>query len=364
VDFTFTDEQRMMAASVRALLEDVCAPATLRSVAEHRDQAGAARWARYCELGLPGLLAPESAGGLGLADTDFVLIAEEAGRAADPEALVEHAGVAVPLLAEFAHEARAAAVLAAAATGEARLAVAHPGNPFVPAADAADWLLVVVGGELHLAPRSAATLIAQPANDALRPLHRVEFTPAAAAATLLATGATASDALARAFERGALLAAAQSLGLAERMLEIGVGYASERRQFGQAIGAYQGLKHPFASAQVKLEFARPVVYAAGGAAGAGVPNLPIRLDERTSVAVSHAKLSAVAAADACARIAMQAHGAMGYSWEVDLHFYMKRAWALAGAWGDGNFHARRVQAALWSGRQPLGPGHTFAGAEG
>ena len=82
------------------------------------------------------------------------------------------------------------------------------------------------------------------------------------------------------------------------------------------------------------------------------------------VAVSHAKLAAVAAADACARIAMQAHGAMGYSWEVDLHFYMKRAWALAGAWGDGNLHARRVQAALWSGAQPLGPAHTFAATEG
>ncbi len=160
----------------------------------------------------------------------------------------------------------------------------------------------------------------------------------------------------RAFERGALFAAAQSLGVGARMLEIGVAYACERRQFGQPIGAYQGLKHQFASAQVKLEFARPVVYAAAA--------LVATAPGRAAVAVSHAKLAAVAAADACARIAMQAHGAMGYSWEVDLHFYMKRAWALAGAWGDGSFHARRLQAALWSGRRPLGPGHTFAAAEG
>ena len=164
------------------------------------------------------------------------------------------------------------------------------------------------------------------------------------------------EACSRAVDRGALHAAAQCLGVAERMLEIAVAYASDRKQFGQAIGAYQGLKHQFASAQVKVEFARPVVYAAAASLGESGEKMP--------VAVSHAKLAAVAAADACARIAMQAHGAMGYSWEVDLHFYMKRAWALAGAWGDGNLHARRVQAALWSGAQPLGPAHTFAATEG
>ena len=58
MDFTFTEEQRMMAAAVRELLADVCSPAVLRAVAEGRDASGAARWARYCELGLPGLLAP------------------------------------------------------------------------------------------------------------------------------------------------------------------------------------------------------------------------------------------------------------------------------------------------------------------
>jgi alkylation response protein AidB-like acyl-CoA dehydrogenase len=102
---------------------------------------------------------------------------------------------------------------------------------------------------------------------------------------------------------------------------------------------------------VRLEFARPVVYAATYRAG--------DLDDRATAAISHAKLAATAAADACARIAMQAHGAMGYSWEVDLHFYMKHAWALAGTWGDRSFHARRVQQLLGSGRLPIGPDQTF-----
>jgi alkylation response protein AidB-like acyl-CoA dehydrogenase len=356
VDFTFSDEQRMMATSVRELLGDVCSPAVLRAVAEGRDAAGAARWARYCELGLPGLLAPESSGGLALSDVDFVLIAAELGRAAVPEALVEHAGLAVPLLAECAEEVRVASVLHAAASGSERFAVVLPQEPLIAGAVEADWLLLGADDELHLLRRSDVRLIEQPANDRLRRLHRVEHTRGSE--SRIAQGGGVRDAILRALDRGALYAAAQSLGVAERMLELGVAYASERRQFGQVIGAYQGLKHQFASAQVKLEFARPVVYAAGAIVAA--PGIDA---ERRAVAVSHAKLAAAAAADSCARIAMQAHGAMGYSWEVDLHFFMKRAWALAGAWGDGNLHARRVQAALWSGAQPLGPAHTFSATE-
>jgi alkylation response protein AidB-like acyl-CoA dehydrogenase len=56
---------------------------------------------------------------------------------------------------------------------------------------------------------------------------------------------------------------------------------------------------------------------------------------------------------------MQVHGAMGYSWELDLHFYMKRAWALAGVWGDRNFHARRLQSLVLDGAIALGADRTF-----
>jgi hypothetical protein len=271
-----------------------------------------------------------------------------------PEALIEHAAVGVPLLAAFPGDSRVATVLEAAASGAQRLAVACAEDPFVAGAGDADWLLIGTGDELHLAPRGAVRLVEQPANDRLRRLYRVDHS--LTSANRIGSGGAVCDALARAFDRGALYAAAQCVGVAERMLEMGVAYASERRQFGQAIGAYQGMKHQFASAQVKLEFARPVVYAAAAALeGHGAA---------AQVAVSHAKLASVAAADASARIAMQAHGAMGYSWEVDLHFYMKRAWALAGAWGDANLHARRVRSALLSGAQPLGPAHTFAATEG
>jgi alkylation response protein AidB-like acyl-CoA dehydrogenase len=83
------------------------------------------------------------------------------------------------------------------------------------------------------------------------------------------------------------------------------------------------------------------------------------LGARSLAAVSHAKLAATDAADLAARTAIQVHGAMGYSWELDLHFYMKRAWALAGAWGDRSFHARCMQTLVCGEAFPLGPDQTF-----
>lgn len=350
MDFTFTEEQQMMAGAFRELLDDLCAPEAIRAAAEGRSDEGAARWSRIAELGLPGVLAPESAGGMGLGGVDFVLIAEEAGRAALPEPLVEQAGIAVPMLAELAPRApRAAGSLARAASGELRLAVGAACNPFVLGAAQADVLLLAHGDEVHLVERTGVRLVPQPSIDTLRALARVEWQPSAA--TRIAAGDEGRAAWARAFERGAVYAAAQCLGLTQRMIEIAVAYACERTQFGKPIGSYQAIKHHLASVQVKLEFARPHVYAAATRVADA--------DERAAAAASSAKLAAGDAAELAACTGIQVHGAMGYSWEVDLHFYMKRAWALIGSWGDRSFHMRRVQSLVLGGRLPLGPDQTF-----
>jgi alkylation response protein AidB-like acyl-CoA dehydrogenase len=350
MDFTFTDEQRMMASAFRELLDDVCSPASIRASFEGRSDESHARWSRIVEMGLPGTLAPEAAGGLGLHDIDFVLIAEEAGRAALPEPVVEHAGVAVPLLTDLAGvSTAAAALLARAASGECRVAVVHPRNTFVLDADRASHLVVCADDEIHLVECDARFLVREPSIDALRRLFSVDAS--LSAGTRMASGASALAAAGRALERGAVYAAAQCLGLTERMVAIAVEYAKTRSQFGHPIGSYQAIKHHLATVQVKLEFARPVVCAAV---------TRVRdLDARALAAVSHAKLAAADAAELAARTAMQVHGAMGYSWEVDLHFYMKRAWALAGAWGDRNFHARRLQGLLFEDRVAIGPDRTF-----
>ena len=384
MDFTFTEEQRMMASEFRKLVDEICSPRLLRAAAEGRgdetggdfagrrgtgfhgaDARGAdargddirgadacnanARWHRLVELGLPGILAPEAHGGMGLSDIDFVLIAEEAGRVALPDPLVEHAGVAVPTLAELAAHPRVAEKLAAVATGRTRVAVGHPVNPFVLEAARANYLLLTLGDEIYLLESDSLRLVRAPSVDPLRALFNVESP--LNESTRIATGPLAQRVTQRALARGALYGAAQLVGLCTRMIELAAAYARERKQFGKQIGSYQAIKHHLATARVKLEFARPVLYAAATRVAS--------LDERAQTAISHAKLAATDAADLAARTSLQIHGAMGYSWEVDLHFYMKRAWALAGTWGDRGFHLRRLSSLVLENALELGPGHTF-----
>ena len=149
----------------------------------------------------------------------------------------------------------------------------------------------------------------------------------------------------------ALATAGQLLGGAERMLEMSAAYAQTREQFGQPIGAFQAIKHHLANIALQIEFARPALWRAAYA-------LENR-HARAFVHVSAAKLAAGDAAFNAAETAIQVHGAMGYTYEVDLHYWMKRAWALNGAWGDRAFHLKRVDDSILGGAFALGPDATF-----
>lgn len=335
----------MTAGVLRDLLADCCRPADLRRLMQSGEARDAARWASLTGIGLAGALVPEAAGGLGLEAEDFVLLAEACGHACLPEPLVENAGIALPLLALLAPDAPE---LAAALAGEITVAPGHPVNPFLADADSAGALIVARGGALHLVDPARAVLTRQPSVDPFRRLFTVDFDPAGA--RLLAGPAQAGPALAAALDRGAIFTAAQLLGIAQRCVDLAVDYAGERQQFGRPIGANQAIKHHLATAQVRIEFARPVVHAGAAMLAQG--------DRCARARISHAKLAAAEAADLAARTAIQVHGAMGYSWEVDVHFFLKRALALTGWWGSPALHRARVADRVLNGR--LGPDQTFA----
>ncbi|HZU63524.1 MAG TPA: acyl-CoA dehydrogenase family protein [Novosphingobium sp.] len=337
MDFTLSDEQKMFAETARSLLVDRCTPEDWRQLLASGAARDAARWAAIVENGLTLLLLPEAAGGLGLGELDFALIAEQAGYVALPEPLVESAGIAAPMLAARAPDA---AVLADAG---ATIAIQHPANPLVADADSAAAVLLHHEGEAWLAPAAGVQLTRVASIDPFRRLFRVEWQREAAERL----GPADWD---LALERGALFAAAQGLGLAQRCVDMAVAYAQERQQFGKPIGSYQAVKHHLASAQVAIAFARPVVHAA--AAGLAARDIHAR------ARVSHARIVALEAADQAARAALQVHGAMGYSWEVDVHLFLKRALALNGAWGTPRFHRDRIAARLFT--RPNGPDQTFA----
>lgn len=324
MDFRISADQQALTAGIRDFL------AAEHGVGMVRQLDGGGRPAalrhKLVEMGLPALLVPEADGGLGLDLVTGALVAMELGRACVADPIADTALVAAPWLA-----ARPAGDwLPRIAEGRAIVALAHPANPWVADLDLADAL---IGGGHISAPPASATAI-----ESVDPLRRLFVPPVVAADDLL-------------LDLGTLMAAGQLIGLADTMLAMAVEYATQRRQFGQPIGSFQAVKHHLATAAVRIEFAKPVLLRA--AVAQQTPSAA------AAVHVSHAKLAATDAAIATAETAIQVHGAMGYTYEVDLHFWMKRSWALAGAFGDRNFHLRRASAGVTGGALLLGPAHSF-----
>jgi alkylation response protein AidB-like acyl-CoA dehydrogenase len=310
MDMLIAPERLELAEAVRDFLSGTHGPEVLRRLdaGPNRDPA---IWQGLVGMGLTGLLVPEQHGGLGMGLLDAALIARECGRVALAEPLVEGCFVSAPWLVAQGKTAD----LTAIAAGERTIAPAHRVNGWVGDGDG-------------------------PAVDSIDPLRNLSALPDTASDDPLL------------LDLGALMAAAQLVGLAEAMLGQAVEYSKIRTQFGQPVGGFQAIKHKLADVAVALEFARPVLWRAAQS-----------LDDRAASAalhVSHAKVVATDAAYLAAESAIQVHGAMGYTYEVDLHFWMKRAWALGGAWGSRAFHLNRIDTAVIGGAHPIGPENTFA----
>jgi alkylation response protein AidB-like acyl-CoA dehydrogenase len=337
--FGFGEQERLMQKSVRDLLERECTPVLLRGAWTHRSGRIDGLWAKLGELGVLGILIGEAHGGLGLGELELALVMEEAGRAALPEPLLETAAVGAPLLAESEHR-DAAGWLERIAAGNARLSLAFDIPGYAAYADSADLLIAERGGVLFGVDPRRAELVAEASVDGSRRLFRASWT--IGSAFELASGEKARSLLQDARDRAAFAASAELVGLGARMLSLSVEYVTARKQFGRAIGSFQAVQHQLAEALVELEFARPLVYRAAYSLA--------RRDEARSLHASMAKAAASDAAHAVARAALQVHGAIGYSYEYELHLYMKRAWALGGAWGDAAAHLERCAEKVIDGR--------------
>ena len=136
----------------------------------------------------------------------------------------------------------------------------------------------------------------------------------------------------------ALATAAQLLGCGERLLADSVAYVKQRRQFGREIGSYQAIKHRLADVRIALDFARPLLW--GAALTATGP------DDRAARDVSAAKVACADAAYLASRAALQVHGAVGYTAELDLSLWITKVRALVGAWGTPAYHRARVLESL------------------
>ena len=313
--FAFTEDQDLLAGAVREALRAECTPARVRASWEERQPA---LWTTLAELGVLGIEIPEAHGGLGLSACDWVLVAEETGRVAMPGPVVETLALA-PLLA-----AEGDALLDAVLRGEAVVTVA-PEGAYVPDADLAQGIYRIRGDALFRVDNPSIESVKSV--DGARRLFRVEGDLRAVPGD--------GGAVRR---RATLAVSAQLLGLADVLLETAVGYAKERRQFGKPIGSFQAIQHHLADALLKIRFAKPVVYRAAWSLASG--------SEEADLHVSMAKYYAAEAAEVACRKSLQVHGAIGYTFEYDLHLWMKRVWSLRTSWGSPADHLRRVGDAI------------------
>lgn len=310
MDLELSDDQRALQEAVDALCAGRFDRATVRAMIE--GGLDRQRWRELAETGVFGLWVAPAAGGVGLGFADAAVVFEQLGRHLVPGPLA--ATTAAAELVDGALEGRT--VVGAVERGPGApdgVTVAHLGE--------LDVLLVVDDDGLWRV--DAASVEGRPAAHPLDPLTPVWWVAE------LPTGIQVGDpGDARLFRlRVRLLTAALQLGLAAGATELAVAYARERHQFGRPIGAFQAVKHRCADMATRVEVLRAAVYAAGVAL-----DDPAALDPRRAVGV--AALVAARTAAACGRDCVQVHGGMGYTWEVDAHLFLKRAWVLDTDLGD------------------------------
>ncbi len=272
-----------------------------------------------------------------------MLLLEETGRAALPEAVVETAAVAAPLLAALENRALADPWLARdrgrRRGRHGRRARRTRGSPRATSPTCCCSRATPRSTRCRRAERPVRQRV--PHLDGAQRLFRVDVDADGAHARRdRRRGARAARGRASTAARSRAPRSSLGVGRAAASTRP-YGTRSNASSSGTPIGSFQAIKHMLATAQVRLEFARPVVYRAAFAVARDLASA--RRD------VSHAKVVAAEAAALAARTALQVHGAIGYTWEVDLHVWMKRAWALETVWGTSGWHRARVAAAVLDG---------------
>jgi alkylation response protein AidB-like acyl-CoA dehydrogenase len=333
MQWKLSDEQAAYQVALRGWLGDVAPAAVVRSWLDAGNQA--AFTGLFTGAGWSGVGIPEGSGGQGGGMVELALTAEELGRHAAPASawlatvLAAPALVARPaVLAEVLGGAGAALLVSAESiiSGAGALAVDAGGRisgavPRVLAAGEVGRLVVPVAGP---APGSVELRLVEPGADGVRLAGRELLDRSRSMADVVLDaapseplGGDGAAVLAEAAVRAAVLLAADSLGATERMLGMAVEYSGQRHQFGVPIGSFQAVKHAAASILVGVEAARSVVYLAAASADGG--------DPAALMHAAAAKAQVTAAGARAADSALTIHGAIGYTWEHDLHLFYQRA---------------------------------------
>ncbi len=371
IDFGLSDDQEALQRSAREFLAGECPPALVRETAKSDDGVARDLYRKMAELGWMGLIIPEKDGGLGLGTLELVLVLEELGRVAAPGPFLTTQLVITALL-RAGNAAQRAAWLPRFLAGDAFATLAHleaddrhdpagvqlkarrtrggyslsGAKLFVPEAQGADVFLVAARTKAGSGPGGVSLFLVERAAKGLRikPQQHVDLTRrfgevllkdvVVPGGALLGGEGQSWPVLARLLDLAAIGIAADSLGGAQRALQMAVDYSKVREQFGRKIGSFQAMKHLAAEMVADVEPARSLVWYAAYA-----------FDHRPRDAARAAAMAKASLGDVYSRTArrsVEMHGGIGFTWEFDLQLWFKRAHVNEIAFGDPAFHRERV----------------------
>jgi len=346
VDFDLSDDQVALQEGARDLLDGRASPARVRATVDGGGGLDRELWDAMAEQGWVALELPEERGGLGLTTVEVAVLLDEVGRHVAPAPYLSTVLALGALLrggqSDLVDRLAAGEIGCAWWTAPGRSQLEAAGDrltgrtgpvPWAPSAAVAvvvardgdgDALFAVDLDEVGRPAR-------EPAMDLTRELGWLDLDGAPA---LRLGGADAVDVL---LDRGAAFTAAEMLGSASRALEMAVEYAKDRVQFGRPIGSFQAVKHRCADMLVDVEGMRSTALWAAWCIGN---------EADASVAASTAKIWCSDASKRVMASALQVHGGIGFTWEHDLHFFLKRAQLDQVSFGDAAYHRQRLATLL------------------
>jgi alkylation response protein AidB-like acyl-CoA dehydrogenase len=326
MNFDFTDDQQAIKRTAKEMLAARFKPERVRELSEageHDEDA----WKEMSELGWAGIFIGEDHGGQGLGIVELAILTEELGYALAPVPLLSNAAAGLALQHAGSDEQKER-WLPGIASGEARGTLGVIGNGearLVPDADTAEVIVL-------LSPDGSGTVVEASSAD-IEPFDAMDRTRRFA--RVRADGGEPLEGDAQgALDRAITALAAETVGVAQHAMEMAVEYARDRKQFGRAIGAYQAVSHRCAQMLLEVEGSRSASYYAAWCADSEPDSLP--------AAASMAKAYSSDAGWRVCGSSLQVHGGIGFTWEHDLHFYLKRARTNGTLYGSAKEHRERI----------------------
>jgi len=374
-ELLLTEEQRQLSSVVHSLLSDHSPASRVREIMQTARGFDETLWTRMAdELGICGLAVPEEYGGGGAGFAELAVVLEELGASLACVPYLSSVVLAQTFLLSVDDEKARTRWLPRLCSGAVRatVAIAEPGRPWtvegvrLPASQTdtgwtlsgvktsvidgatADVILVIARSGAGLSAFAVdgdapgLTKTSLPTMDQTRKQARLEF--GATPATPVGAIGEAGPAFQRLLAIASAALAIEAVGGAQRALDMAVGYARTRLQFGRLIGSFQAIKHKCANMLLQVESAKSAAYYARGIVNATVKSEvgTLQPDDDFWLSVSLAKVVCTDAFAHCAAENMQIHGGVGFTWEHPAHLYFKRAKANELMFGDPIFHRAAI----------------------